>query len=1101
MSLSHTNSTTDSVSAAASVSAICTKLPVSSLPNVESLSNALIYSFFISQSTSPRFLQKTCKNLGANGPTSMGFDMSKVECYNYHRKGHFARECRFPKDSRRTDVDKPTRRTVPVETSTSNALVSQWFEDPDHPNKVYKVVKALYGLHQALRACQDKYVAKILRKFGLTEGKLASSPIDTEKSLLEDPDGEDVDVYTYRSMIGSLMYLTSSRPDIMFAVCACAHFQVAPKASHLHAVKRIFKYLKGKPYLGLWYPKDLPFDLVAYSDSDYAGASLDRKSTTGRCQFLGCRLISWQCKNQTVVATSSTEAEYIAVAKGVDCLPNEEIFAELAHMGYEKPSTKLTFYKAFFYLEPVEVPHPLQSMSAKCTSWNEFSSAMASAVICLSTGDDIAAYGEVPTVSQESSIPSPTPPTPPPQPPQDLPSTSQVQHTLPQSPQVQQPSSQPQEYDKVAQALKIIKLKRRVKKMKKGNRVRVLKLRRLKRVGTSQRVDTSEDTIMDDASNQGRIIDEMDKDDAIALMDDKGEDKKEEKAKVVENDQVQGRQEESQAKIYKIDMDHALKVLKEGKGVVIKDPKEELTTSSIIPADTKSKDKGKGIMVEEPKPLKKKQQVKMDEEYARKLHAELNKDIVWNAAIDHVKLKAKEDPTIQRYQAMKRKPHTEPQARRNMIMYMKNVAGFRLDYFKGMSYGDIRLIFEAKFNSSVDFLLKTKEQMEEEESRALQSINETSAQKAAKRRKLNEEVEDLKRHLEIVPDEDDDVYIEATPLAKKVPIVDYEIIDLNNKPYDKIIRADGTHQLYISFLTLLKNFDREDLEALWSLVKERLKSRKTKGLYMVKERSRVGSYWNHVYLRNLDADKVRKETKSAQQYVLLPLWSNGLKDPKNIDVDAAFDVKENESEVYVSPSSSDKTKKHDDKTKKEAKGKSPVDLSIGVRNLSDEFKDFFSNCTNNEVNVAETTIFDDEEMHEKHLDNIKKYQSLKRKPISVAQARKNMIVYLKNMDGYKIQHFKEILEEYFQKMLQIVLIDEFKVEALQVKYPLIDWEIYSEGSRTYWRMVRVGGVIQAFQSFEDMLKDFDREDLDALWRISKEKFSTALPTQNKEKDL
>nr|GEX07236.1 hypothetical protein [Tanacetum cinerariifolium] len=128
---------------------------------------------------------------------------------------------------------------------------------------------------------QDKYVAKILRMFGLTDGKSASTPIDTKKPLLKDSNGKDVDVHTYRSMICSLMYLTSSRLDIMFAVCACARFQVTPKVSHLHAVKRIFRYLKGKPYLGLWYPKDSPFNLVAYSDSDYAGASLDRKSTTG----------------------------------------------------------------------------------------------------------------------------------------------------------------------------------------------------------------------------------------------------------------------------------------------------------------------------------------------------------------------------------------------------------------------------------------------------------------------------------------------------------------------------------------------------------------------------------------------------------------------------------------------------------------------------------------------------------------------------------------------------------------------------------------------------------------------------------------------------
>nr|GEX99296.1 hypothetical protein [Tanacetum cinerariifolium] len=120
--------------------------------------------------------------------------------------------------------------------------------------------------------------------------------------------------------------------------------------------------------------------------------------------------------------------------------------------------------------------------------------------------------------------------------------------------------------------------------------------------------------------------------------------------------------------------------------------------------------------------------------------------------------------------------------------------------------------------------------MEKEENRALQSINETPAQKAPKRRKLNKEVEDLKRHLEIMPNEDDDVYIEATPLARKVPVVDYKIINLNNKPYYKIIRADGTHQLYISFLTLLKNFDREDLEELWSLVKERFSTSKPKSV-------------------------------------------------------------------------------------------------------------------------------------------------------------------------------------------------------------------------------------------------------------------------------
>ncbi|GJT55509.1 putative ribonuclease H-like domain-containing protein [Tanacetum coccineum] len=234
------------------------------------------------------------------------------------------------------------------------------FIDPKYPKKVYKVVKALYGLHQAPRACiyfnlllrswcdefealmksrfqmssmgeltfflglqvkqkedgifisQDKYVAEILKKFDFASVKTASTPIETQKPLVKDEEASDVDVHLYRSMIGSLMYLTASRPDIMFAVCACSRFQVTPKTSHLSAVKRIFRYLKGKPKLGLWYPRVSLFDLEAYSNSDYAGANLDKKSTTGGCQFLGRRLIYWQCKKQIIMATSTTEAEYVA---------------------------------------------------------------------------------------------------------------------------------------------------------------------------------------------------------------------------------------------------------------------------------------------------------------------------------------------------------------------------------------------------------------------------------------------------------------------------------------------------------------------------------------------------------------------------------------------------------------------------------------------------------------------------------------------------------------------------------------------------------------------------------------------------------------------
>nr|GEV96384.1 hypothetical protein [Tanacetum cinerariifolium] len=234
------------------------------------------------------------------------------------------------------------------------------FLDPQHPKKVYRVVKALYGLHQTPRAWYatlstfllkhgyrrgtiDKtlflkknnrdiilvqvYVDNII--FGSTKkawyddfealmkGELQMSAIGELTFFLglqvqQRPDG--IFIHQDKSMIGSLMYLTASRPDIMFAVSACSRHQVTPTTSNLEVMNKIFKYLKGQPKLGLWYPKESPFVLKAYSDSDYAGANKDRKSTTGRCQFQGRRLISWQCKKQTIMATSSNEAEYVDAA-------------------------------------------------------------------------------------------------------------------------------------------------------------------------------------------------------------------------------------------------------------------------------------------------------------------------------------------------------------------------------------------------------------------------------------------------------------------------------------------------------------------------------------------------------------------------------------------------------------------------------------------------------------------------------------------------------------------------------------------------------------------------------------------------------------------
>ncbi|GJR22751.1 putative ribonuclease H-like domain-containing protein [Tanacetum coccineum] len=301
------------------------------------------------------------------------------------------------------------------------------FEDPYFPKHVYRVVKALYGLHQAPRAwyarlsafllqhnyrrgtidktlfikkdsrdillvqvyvddiifgstnkawcdefevlmkgefemsamgemtfflglqvkqlpdgifiSQDKYVKDMLTKFDMESVRTATTPYEAAKTKLKDETDPPVNVHLYRSMIGSLMYLTASRPDIMFAVSACSRHQVTPLTSHLNAVKKIFKYLKGQPKLGLWYPKDSPFQLEAYSDSDYAGSHGDRKSTTGGCQFLGRRLISWQCKKQTIVATSSTEAEYVAAASC--CAQVLWIQNQLLDYGFNFMNTKI----------------------------------------------------------------------------------------------------------------------------------------------------------------------------------------------------------------------------------------------------------------------------------------------------------------------------------------------------------------------------------------------------------------------------------------------------------------------------------------------------------------------------------------------------------------------------------------------------------------------------------------------------------------------------------------------------------------------------------------------------------------------------------------
>nr|GEU31191.1 ribonuclease H-like domain-containing protein [Tanacetum cinerariifolium] len=517
----------------------------------------------------------------------------------------------------------------------------------------------------------SRYFMVYIKLLELDE-KSASTPIDTEKPLLKDPNVqvvlsgmESLKRMLHVTNILSAGYLTT--PQMVLISPCLTHIK-----NWLVQIKRSLSWLVQKQTtLGVNIPRcdedrlelmELTVFLLPSDEKIRIETSVVVKTVNDvmRLQAL--------VNKKRVIITEATIRDALRLddAEGVECLPNEEIFTELARMGYEKPSTKLTFYKAFFSSKwKFQIHTILQCMSAKRTSWNEFSSSMASAVICLSTVEqqvgkgadevhvkDVSTTGVtaegvvstaddvVPIAVEEPSIPSPTPPTPPPQPSQDQPSTSQVQLTPPSLIiQLQSPQHQPQPSQDAGISIDLLQnlldtcttLTRKVEHLEQDKNAQALE----------------------------RMIADMDADVDVTLKDVA---KAVQDVDVEESADIQGRQAESQpAKLQEVmevvttaklitevvtaasatitaaapqlttaaapTLTTAPSAARKRKGVVIRDPEETATPSTIIHTEAKSKDKGKGILVEEPKPLKKQAQIEQDEAYAKELEAELNKNI------------------------------------------------------------------------------------------------------------------------------------------------------------------------------------------------------------------------------------------------------------------------------------------------------------------------------------------------------------------------------------------------------------------------------------------------------------------------------------------
>nr|GEU92296.1 hypothetical protein [Tanacetum cinerariifolium] len=665
-----------------------------------------------------------------------------------------------------------------------------------------------------------------------------STPMEPNKALVKDAEAEDVDVHLYKSMIGSLMYLTASRPGITFVVCACARFQVTSKTSHLHGVKRIFRYLKGQPKLELWYPRDSPFNLEAYSDSDYAGAILDRKSTTGCCQFLGKRLILWQCKKQTIVVKSTTKAEYVAVASC--CGRVLWIQNQMLDYGFNLMNTKIyidnesaiyimknlvfhcktkhieirnhfiidSYEKKLIQVIKIHTDHHVADLLTKDFDVSRYALTV-NPTVYASCVKQFWTTAKVKKVNGQEQIQALVDR-------QEMkPKRKQRQATEVHSPSseilveesIPTPSNDPLpsgedsiqlnelmifytnlqqhvldlEEAKTAQAKEIGNLKERVKKLEKRRKSRPTGLRRLKKVGSSNRVESSEekDSLVDDLEGTEVFVDVrekiVEKEVSTAnLVTPAGE--------VVIAASVEDNVAPTTATTIDVDdeltMAKTLITIKATKQKIISTAATTVTTAittprakgiifheqvqAHIPTISSSKDKGKAKMIEPEKPLKKKDRIALDEEVARR---QLAKQI----------------------QAQEREQLSIEERSKLLAELIKS----RRKYFATKRAEEIRNKPPTK--------AQQKRQELEQESTKKQKLAEQEQAKVA-----DDDTVELKRCLEIVLEDDDDVAIEATPLSSKSPtIVDYNIYREGKKIYFKIIRADGNSQNYLTFGTML----------------------------------------------------------------------------------------------------------------------------------------------------------------------------------------------------------------------------------------------------------------------------------------------------------